>query len=124
MSVYIIITLTMPCACLCAAYYHCEPKDLAPQVVGACGGTAGVLYWLACFPVDVIKSAMMGDAIDPTQRKYPNMISTAKVGGGGWMDGLVGWWVGAALPACFRPWGRPGPALLAGRRPLGLRSSR
>lgn len=49
----------------------------AGVVLGA-GGTAGVLYWLAIFPVDVIKSAIMTDSIDPKHRKYPNMISTAK----------------------------------------------
>lgn len=37
-----------------------------------------MLYWLAIFPVDVIKSAMMADAIDPAQRRYPTMLSTAK----------------------------------------------
>jgi hypothetical protein len=29
--------------------------------------------------VDVIKSAMMTDSIDPAQRKYPTIPSTAKV---------------------------------------------
>lgn len=56
----------------------CEQKDLAPLVVMAAGGTGGILYWLAIFPVDVIKSAMMTDSIDPTQRKYPSISSTAR----------------------------------------------
>eukprot|EP00887_Chlorella_sp_A99_P003975 scaffold11.g3975.t1 len=55
-----------------------QPKDLSLPVVGLAGGLGGVLYWLAIFPVDVIKSAMMADAIDPAQRKYPNMVAAAK----------------------------------------------
>ena len=45
----------------------------------AAGGTGGILYWLAIFPVDVIKSAMMTDSIDPATRKYPNIPTTARV---------------------------------------------
>lgn len=59
-------------------YYGCAPKDLSAPVVMAAGGTGGILYWLAIFPVDVIKSAMMTDSIDPAQRKYPTIPSTAK----------------------------------------------
>ena len=56
----------------------CEAKDLpAPIIVGA-GGLGGVLYWLAIYPVDVIKSAMMTDAIDPVKRQYPTMVAAAK----------------------------------------------
>jgi hypothetical protein len=58
----------------------------AGVVLGA-GGTAGVLYWLAIFPVDVIKSAIMTDSIDPKHRKYPNIISTAKARAGHSADG-------------------------------------
>lgn len=61
-----------------AEYKECEVKDLsAPLVVGA-GGLGGIFYWLAIYPVDVIKSAMMTDSIIPSERKYPNMISAAK----------------------------------------------
>jgi hypothetical protein len=35
---------------------------------------------LAIYPVDVIKSAMATDAIEPSKRKYPNMATTYKVG--------------------------------------------
>ena len=57
----------------------CEVKDLSAGVVMAAGGTGGILYWLAIFPVDVIKSAMMTDSIDPATRKYPNIRTTARV---------------------------------------------
>lgn len=57
---------------------NCEVKDLsAPVVIGA-GGFGGILYWLAIYPVDVIKSAMMTDSIIPSERKYPNMMDSAK----------------------------------------------
>ena len=57
---------------------ECKVSELsAPLVIGA-GGFGGVLYWLCIYPVDVIKSAMMTDSIIPAERKYPNMLSTAK----------------------------------------------
>ncbi len=56
-------------------------RDLAPPVVRGCGATAGVLYWLAIFPLDVVKSAMMTDNIDPAKRQYPTMALAFKVGG-------------------------------------------
>jgi solute carrier family 25 (mitochondrial carnitine/acylcarnitine transporter), member 20/29 len=56
----------------------CEVKDLsAPLVIGA-GGFGGILYWLAIYPVDVIKSAMMTDSLIPSERKYPNAMSAFK----------------------------------------------
>ncbi|KAL4855135.1 Mitochondrial substrate carrier family protein G [Chlorella vulgaris] len=61
-----------------AAWKGCEVKDLSAPIVMAAGGTGGILYWLAIFPVDVIKSAMMTDSIDPAQRRYPSIPSTAR----------------------------------------------
>jgi solute carrier family 25 carnitine/acylcarnitine transporter 20/29 len=74
----------------------CETKDLSAGVVMAAGGTGGILYWLAIFPVDVIKSAMMTDSIDPATRKYPNIPTTARVSSrsGPGAAGVVGVWVG------------------------------
>ncbi|KAL4421587.1 hypothetical protein ABPG75_010878 [Micractinium tetrahymenae] len=61
-----------------ASHYGCETKDLSAAVVMAAGGTGGILYWLAIFPVDVIKSAMMTDSIDPSQRRYPSIPAAAR----------------------------------------------
>jgi solute carrier family 25 carnitine/acylcarnitine transporter 20/29 len=36
-------------------------------------------YWLAIFPVDVIKSSMQTDSIIKGQRKYTDMVTAAKV---------------------------------------------
>ena len=36
------------------------------------------MYWIACFPVDVIKSSMQTDSIIKSERVYPTMVVTAK----------------------------------------------
>ena len=41
-------------------------------------GIGGITYWLVIFPVDCIKSAMQTDAIDPANRKYKDITSTAR----------------------------------------------
>ena len=61
-----------------AELYGCSVSELPAPVVMGAGGLGGVLYWLAVFPVDVVKSAMMTDAIDPAQRKYPSMAAAAR----------------------------------------------
>ena len=52
---------------------------MAAAVVVLLGGLGGVFYWLTIFPIDVIKSTMQTDNIDPAKRKFPNMAVTAKV---------------------------------------------
>ena len=42
-------------------------------------GIAGPLYWIAIFPVDVIKSSMQTDSIIKSERVYPTMLEAAKV---------------------------------------------
>ncbi len=37
------------------------------------------MYWLAIYPIDQIKSAMMTDSIVKSERKYPTMASAARV---------------------------------------------
>lgn len=62
-----------------ASYKGCKQSELpAPWVITA-GGLGGLLYWLAIYPVDVIKSAMATDSIIPKERKYPDMMTTYKV---------------------------------------------
>lgn len=77
----------------------CEVADLpAPIIVGA-GGMGGVFYWLAIYPVDVIKSAMMTDAIDPAKRAYPNMATAAKKL---WAEGGLGRFYRGFSPCLMR----------------------
>jgi solute carrier family 25 carnitine/acylcarnitine transporter 20/29 len=40
----------------------------------AAGGLGGFFYWSLFYPVDVIKSAMMTDKIDPTKRQYKGFL--------------------------------------------------
>lgn len=40
----------------------------------------GIAYWLAIFPVDVIKSSMQTDTIIKSKRRYTDMVTSAKVG--------------------------------------------
>lgn len=63
-----------------AAYRNCKKTELPAAWVITAGGLGGLLYWLAIYPVDVIKSAMATDSIEPSKRKYPNMATTYKVG--------------------------------------------
>ena len=52
----------------------------APAVsVLSAAGIAGPLYWLAIFPVDVIKSSMQTDSIIKSERVYPTMLEASKV---------------------------------------------
>ena len=41
------------------------------------GGFGGFLYWSLFYPVDVIKSAMMTDAINKSDRKYKGFMDAA-----------------------------------------------
>lgn len=45
----------------------------------AAAGTGGLMYWLAIYPIDQVKSAMMTDSIIKSERKYPTMASAFKV---------------------------------------------
>lgn len=49
----------------------------ASNVLGA-AGFGGLLYWLSIYPVDVLKSSLQTDAIDPSQRRYSNSLQAAQ----------------------------------------------
>jgi solute carrier family 25 carnitine/acylcarnitine transporter 20/29 len=42
-----------------------------------CGGLAGFFYWTPFYPVDVVKSALMGDSYLAGQRKYSGFMDAA-----------------------------------------------
>lgn len=37
------------------------------------GSVAGIFFWGSTYPIDVVKSALQGDSLDPKLRKYQNM---------------------------------------------------
>jgi len=38
------------------------------------GGIGGMMYWITCYPLDVIKSKMQTDAANPAERKYRSVV--------------------------------------------------
>jgi solute carrier family 25 (mitochondrial carnitine/acylcarnitine transporter), member 20/29 len=46
------------------------PAKLPSLYTFMCGATAGVIYWVSTYPVDVVKSALMTDALKKSERKY------------------------------------------------------
>ena len=80
-------------------YGLASPADLpAPAVVGA-AGIGGLLYWLAIFPVDVIKSAIQSDSITMAERKYKNPLAAA---GALWREGGVSRFYRGFTPCLLR----------------------
>jgi hypothetical protein len=65
------------------------PEKLPAWVVLSAAGLGGVCYWGVIFPVDCVKSAMQTDSLAKAQRRFPDMVTTAKVR--------------ARVPVC--PWG-------------------
>jgi solute carrier family 25 carnitine/acylcarnitine transporter 20/29 len=60
----------------------CHPQsnaDLPAWAVLSSAALGGIAYWLAIFPVDVIKSSMQTDNIIRSQRRFPDMATAAKV---------------------------------------------
>lgn len=53
--------------------------ELPAYAVLSSAALGGIAYWLAIFPVDVIKSSMQTDSIIKAQRRYTDMATTAKV---------------------------------------------
>lgn len=44
----------------------------------AAGGAGGFFYWSLFYPVDVIKSAIMTDALDKSKRKYSGFLDAGR----------------------------------------------
>mmetsp|Transcript_18660 Transcript_18660/g.56392 ORF Transcript_18660/g.56392 Transcript_18660/m.56392 type:complete len:308 (+) Transcript_18660:164-1087(+) len=82
-----------------AARQGIPTTELSLPVVVALGGLGGVFYWLAIFPLDVIKSTMQTDDINPAKRKFPTMASAAKQL---YADGGIGRFYKGFTPAILR----------------------
>ncbi len=61
-----------------AARSGCAKTDLPALTVVGAAGVGGLLYWLAIFPVDVIKSAIQSDSILPGERRFRGPLHAAR----------------------------------------------
>ncbi|GLC36958.1 hypothetical protein PLESTB_000174200 [Pleodorina starrii] len=82
-----------------AAHYGCKPTELSAGAITACAGIAGITYWLVIFPVDCIKSAMQTDSIVPSERKYKDVPTTARLL---WAEGGVSRFFKGFTPCLLR----------------------
>lgn len=55
-----------------------ESRDLSAGSVIAAGGMAGVVFWLSCYPMDLIKSRIQTDHPDPSQRRYRGVLDCVR----------------------------------------------
>ena len=53
-----------------------DGKATNAQII-ASGGIGGFFYWSLFYPIDVIKSALMTDAVNPAQRKFSGFFDAA-----------------------------------------------
>ena len=75
--------------------------DPAPTMTHlfAAGGAAGFMYWVLFYPLDVIKSAMMTDALEKPARKFGGIVSTTKTL---WAEGGVSRFYKGVTPCLLR----------------------
>jgi hypothetical protein len=74
--------------------HNCNPSllqsnaDLPAWAVLSSAAMGAFAYWFAIFPVDVIKSSMQTDNIIRSQKRFPDMVTTAKVRsvGSSWLN--------------------------------------
>ena len=60
---------------------------LSPLQVMLAGGLGGVGYWVLCYPLDIVKTAVQCDSIHPAARKYKGALLLL---GAGLEEGVLG----------------------------------
>jgi solute carrier family 25 carnitine/acylcarnitine transporter 20/29 len=50
-------------------------NDLSSLTLLTCGALGGLGMWLTCYPLDVVKSRMQADSMDPTQARYSSTLA-------------------------------------------------
>jgi len=55
--------------------YERQPTSMEVLVAGGAGGFA---YWMLCYPVDVVKTMLQTDALDPAKRRYASSTAAAR----------------------------------------------
>ena len=58
---------------------ECKTSELPSYVILCAAGIGGLMFWCLTYPMDVIKSAQMSDAIIKSERAYPRLVPTAQV---------------------------------------------
>lgn len=74
-------------------------RELSLPWCMAAGSVSGTLYWLAIYPLDVVKSAMMTDSMDKSARRYPTMLKAVR---GLWAEGGPGRFFRGISPCLMR----------------------
>jgi solute carrier family 25 carnitine/acylcarnitine transporter 20/29 len=65
----------------------------------AAGGTAGFMYWVFFYPLDVIKSAMQTDALEVDKRRFRGVVHTTT---SLWAEGGVSRFYKGVTPCLLR----------------------
>lgn len=84
---------------MAAGWRNCAVTDLPPHEVMLAGGLGGLLYWLATFPVDSVKSALQSDSLNPAERKYNGIMGCIQ---GLYKEGGVGRFYKGFAPCVLR----------------------
>lgn len=74
-------------------------STLSPLSVMLAGGLGGVGYWVTCYPLDIVKTALQTDAIDPAKRKYKGFSHAASIL---WAEGGAKRFTAGVAPALSR----------------------
>eukprot|EP01103_Thecamoeba_quadrilineata_P007521 TRINITY_DN17385_c0_g1_i1.p1 TRINITY_DN17385_c0_g1~~TRINITY_DN17385_c0_g1_i1.p1 ORF type:complete len:310 (+),score=53.22 TRINITY_DN17385_c0_g1_i1:50-979(+) len=55
-----------------------DEKDLATWKLLTAGSLGGIGYWVTTYPIDVIKSSIQGDRLDPQERRFRGFFDCAR----------------------------------------------
>jgi len=53
-------------------------NDLSSLTLLLCGASSGLGMWLTCYPLDVVKSRIQADHLDPTKARYTSSLACYK----------------------------------------------
>jgi solute carrier family 25 carnitine/acylcarnitine transporter 20/29 len=53
---------------------NCKREDIAPAWACGYGAAAGYALWASIYPIDVVKSKLQTDTLDPAKRQYKGMV--------------------------------------------------
>ena len=79
--------------------YNKPVEQLSSFQVLISGGCGGLGYWVLCYPLDIIKSAIQTDSIHPNERKYNSIAQTASLL---WKEGGVKRYTAGLAPCLMR----------------------